>query len=645
MSTTKAISQAERSSIWMTRGDIVLQTENTQFRVNSDVLAQQSPLFAKMFELPQPPAETEPSVDGCPVIHVSDSARDWENILSVLYSPFRVREKISFDLLASMLRLGDKYDLSESKSYAIWRLRAEFPSELATWLGLRGGFSKIAGQVDGTGRILDLFQLAWQFRVQTCIPVIGYCCLNEIPMKAILDNEKVRDDGTHIALPALLKAQLVIALEELKEAQHKGPIPQELIDSIIGTFTAEAAGSADHKMLQDLRACSLAARAFVRPCQERIFHTVRLYHSPHNFCVRGSMSSVVNRTTQLADLLAESPHLAPYVKTIHVAYPSGIPDDDAGDNYLRALADIFAALTAVETLQLQPRAVDYEDLFTTYAIPRAVEDAIFGAAACASFRRLVFTRTRFGSMTDLEDIMCAAPNLRQLALREILIFDEDDEHETPRVRAATCEAPPVLDAIELRVAPSHFYQEALECFRHRGIIANLRSVYFDEYDDLILQTNESTLVEMWMIRRHGQDVRHVGTGMLEALCGEIATTIHLGLSSNLTNLYTGIQHIRQAMSTHPLFCHDKTVAFYLRDAGLLYQLMSDIDDLLAGERIHPGPKRVPIIVGFQDRDAVQRVKELMPRLWARGLLDIQQLSRAQYDAVTRKYRCRECYDD
>jgi hypothetical protein len=69
----------------MQYGDIILQAESTQFRINRDVLAKQSSVFRDMFSVPQPP--NEPTIEGCPIVHVSDTAKDWELLLEVLYDP------------------------------------------------------------------------------------------------------------------------------------------------------------------------------------------------------------------------------------------------------------------------------------------------------------------------------------------------------------------------------------------------------------------------------------------------------------------------------------------------------------------------------------------------------------------------------
>lgn len=74
-----------RSKIWMPYGDIIIQAESTQFRVNRDVLAQQSSVFKDMFSVPQPP--NEPTIEGCFIVHVSDTAQDWELLLEMFYDP------------------------------------------------------------------------------------------------------------------------------------------------------------------------------------------------------------------------------------------------------------------------------------------------------------------------------------------------------------------------------------------------------------------------------------------------------------------------------------------------------------------------------------------------------------------------------
>lgn len=72
-----------RSDPWFNDGTIVIQAESMQFRVYRGILAASSPIFSDMFSIPQPPDNSE-SVEGCAVVHVSDSAEDWQYVLKAL---------------------------------------------------------------------------------------------------------------------------------------------------------------------------------------------------------------------------------------------------------------------------------------------------------------------------------------------------------------------------------------------------------------------------------------------------------------------------------------------------------------------------------------------------------------------------------
>jgi len=74
-----------RSEYWLDDGNIVLQAENVQFRVHRSVLARQSGVFKDMFGMPQPLQSEEPTVDGCPVVCLSDAADDVEAVLAIFY--------------------------------------------------------------------------------------------------------------------------------------------------------------------------------------------------------------------------------------------------------------------------------------------------------------------------------------------------------------------------------------------------------------------------------------------------------------------------------------------------------------------------------------------------------------------------------
>lgn len=69
--------------IWFDDGNVVLQVENTQFKVHKSVLALHSNVLRDMFALPQP------SNEECPVVLHHDSCVDWDRVLGIFYDGLR----------------------------------------------------------------------------------------------------------------------------------------------------------------------------------------------------------------------------------------------------------------------------------------------------------------------------------------------------------------------------------------------------------------------------------------------------------------------------------------------------------------------------------------------------------------------------
>jgi hypothetical protein len=72
-----------RSDIWFEDGSVVLQVELKQFRVHRTMLARHSTVFKDMFGIPQPQGEA--AIEGCPIVHLSDTAEDVCHMLMALY--------------------------------------------------------------------------------------------------------------------------------------------------------------------------------------------------------------------------------------------------------------------------------------------------------------------------------------------------------------------------------------------------------------------------------------------------------------------------------------------------------------------------------------------------------------------------------
>ncbi|KAJ7443803.1 hypothetical protein FB451DRAFT_1149473 [Mycena latifolia] len=185
-----------RSEIWMPYGDIILQAESTQFRVNRDILAHQSSVFKDMFSIPQPP--NEPMVEGCPIVHVSDAAKDWQLLLEVLYDPFTLTNaQQPFPVLAAMLRLGRKYDFRKAKDDAVARIHSEFPADFKGWEQVGDEFTHIV--TPRVGLLIELLNLAYECGICTSIPTLAMSCLNRYTLDTLFKGVQ-RDDGSYVAV-------------------------------------------------------------------------------------------------------------------------------------------------------------------------------------------------------------------------------------------------------------------------------------------------------------------------------------------------------------------------------------------------------------------------------------------------------------
>ncbi|KAJ7116530.1 hypothetical protein C8R44DRAFT_627933 [Mycena epipterygia] len=159
------------SEIWMPYGDIILQAESTLFKVNRDILAKHSPVFQGMFLVPQP--QIQENIDGCPIVELSDTAKDVGLLLAALYDPFHYKFAQPVEVVAAMLRLGRKYEISSFKDDAISRMHREFPTQLQVW-DRRIAKKTLKKIKPVAGVYVDL---AFESGLHTCIPTLGFKCL------------------------------------------------------------------------------------------------------------------------------------------------------------------------------------------------------------------------------------------------------------------------------------------------------------------------------------------------------------------------------------------------------------------------------------------------------------------------------------
>ncbi|KAF8216883.1 hypothetical protein K438DRAFT_1658392 [Mycena galopus ATCC 62051] len=187
-----------RSEEWNRDGSLVLQAANTQFRVHWSILARHSSVFCDMQGLPQPPGQD--TVEGCPVVELSDDPEDVQYLLKALYSPsFHCQQKLGLPVIGAFLQLGRKYDFKELFDSAVARLTSDFPTTLQGYMtASHKGSSKAIHFYPGW--IFDIITLARENNILSVLPSAYYWAVNSRNIDKLFHGV-TRNDGTHASLP------------------------------------------------------------------------------------------------------------------------------------------------------------------------------------------------------------------------------------------------------------------------------------------------------------------------------------------------------------------------------------------------------------------------------------------------------------
>ncbi|KAJ7629187.1 hypothetical protein DFH06DRAFT_1441715 [Mycena polygramma] len=120
--------EVARSDIWFEDGNIILQAENTHFRVYKGTLCSSSQVLKAAIE----DVADEKGVDGCPLLLLSDSSRDLTYIVRTIFHPWSYpeNEPWPFEAIAAFLRLGRKYEMKPLYDIALSRLTVVYPSSV-----------------------------------------------------------------------------------------------------------------------------------------------------------------------------------------------------------------------------------------------------------------------------------------------------------------------------------------------------------------------------------------------------------------------------------------------------------------------------------------------------------------------------------
>ncbi|KAF7305459.1 BTB domain-containing protein [Mycena chlorophos] len=155
---------------------LIIQAENTLFRISRDFLALNSTVFRDMLTLPTP-QEAE-SIDGAPLVRLPDAAKDVEYMLkALLYSDFFYPPPLptTLDTLVRILRMSHKYDIPTLRKRAFAHLDAMHPTSLEAHSALPKGTATWFTGAQPTGsECLEVLLLARQFSLDWILPLAYY---------------------------------------------------------------------------------------------------------------------------------------------------------------------------------------------------------------------------------------------------------------------------------------------------------------------------------------------------------------------------------------------------------------------------------------------------------------------------------------
>ena len=77
----------QANGLWFEDGNIVLQAQNSVYKVYRGILIRESTLFESMFSLPQPdsPNPGPDAYDGCQLVEMHDDPSELEHFLNCLF--------------------------------------------------------------------------------------------------------------------------------------------------------------------------------------------------------------------------------------------------------------------------------------------------------------------------------------------------------------------------------------------------------------------------------------------------------------------------------------------------------------------------------------------------------------------------------
>ncbi|KAF7983680.1 hypothetical protein HWV62_19587 [Athelia sp. TMB] len=231
--TTDTRADPVRSDIWYDDGNVILQAEGTLFKVHRGVLARSSSVFEDMFSFPQPPSTDAEMLDGCPIVQLSDSAKEVQYVLEGIFERKYVAfaDKLPLAVVSAFICLGKKYDIRTLYVEAVKRMFQEVPATLAEYDGPSGA-NWLAIE---NPQHMELAILARKAGLLSALPFLLYESCVQYSSAEIKDGFQM-PDGSTIRLSVQDRFTCLVAYRAICEVQAETTFAQLWEDGSISTI-------------------------------------------------------------------------------------------------------------------------------------------------------------------------------------------------------------------------------------------------------------------------------------------------------------------------------------------------------------------------------------------------------------------------
>nr|GAT44531.1 predicted protein [Mycena chlorophos] len=172
-------------------GSLIIQAENTLFRVYGQHLASHSTFFRDMLAIPT--ADAAESMDGCPFVRAHDSASDMNTFLKAMMYPSFFEPPpatTDFTTVAALLRLSHKYDVEWLLKRALSHMNLAHPTTLDGWYKSRDQIQHISRGCSAE-QCISTIVLARSLSLLWLLPMAFYRLGRTISSKPVLESTQL----------------------------------------------------------------------------------------------------------------------------------------------------------------------------------------------------------------------------------------------------------------------------------------------------------------------------------------------------------------------------------------------------------------------------------------------------------------------